>query len=157
MTIDSVQPSPTDEPVLAFAPAAAGDVDRLVDLKVAVMRDDLERLGRFTPERARRRFTDGFSPQDTRLVHVDGRFAGCVTVHHRDDHIAVEHLYLPAEVQGRGLGGRIMSLLLEEARVAGKPVRVTVLNGSPANRFYRRLGFTETDRDAIDINYVWEP
>lgn len=146
---------PDTLPALTFSPAAPGDLDRLVALKIAVMRGELERLGRFTPDRARERFAAGFSPDATRLIRLDGRFAGCVTVHHRGNHIEIEHLYLPTEVQGTGLGGRVMAALMDEAAAAGKPIRLTVLNGSPANRFYRRLGFTETDRDPIDIRYVW--
>lgn len=138
-----------------FSPASHADIDRLVALKIEVMRGELERLGRFTPERARDRFVAGFSPRETRLIEMEGQFAGCVTVHDRGDHIEIEHLYLPTEVQGAGLGGRIMAVLMREAAAVGKPIRLTVLNGSPANRFYRRLGFTETDRDAIDIHYVW--
>lgn len=157
MTTESVRAKSSGHPSLAFVPAGVEDIDRLVDLKVEVMRGELERLGRYTPERARRRFVDGFSPDSTRLIHRNGRFAGCVTVHDRGEHIEIEHLYLPPSFHGTGLGSRIMAFLMEEARVAGKPVRVTVLNGSPANRFYQRLGFTETDRDAIDINYIWTP
>ncbi|MDF1790365.1 MAG: GNAT family N-acetyltransferase [Thalassobaculaceae bacterium] len=157
MTTENERAKPVTLPPIVFTPAASDDIDRLVDLKVAVMRGELERLGRFTPERARDRFVAGFSPQETRLIQVDGRFAGCVTVHGRDDHIEIEHLYIPAAFQGSGLGSRIMGLLMDEARHADKSVRITVLNGSPANRFYQRLGFVETTRDAIDINYVWTP
>lgn len=146
---------PEAPPTLAFDPAAVEDLERLVALKIAVMRGELERLGRFTPDRARERFEAGFSPDSTRLIRLDGRFAGCVTVHDHGDHIEIEHLYLPTEVQGAGLGGRVMAALMDEAAAAGKPIRLTVLNGSPANRFYRRLGFAETDRDPIDIRYVW--
>lgn len=154
----TIQDKSTGEsPEIAFQPARESDFEQLVALKVAVQRDHLERLGRFTPDRARDRFRAGFSPQETRLVHVDGAFAGCVTVHIRADHCEIEHLYIAEAFQGRGLGTRIMRLLMDEARSRGQEMRATVLNLSPANGFYQRLGFTETSRDAIDINYAWRP
>lgn len=142
---------------LAFSPATENDVDRLVALKVLVMRGELERLGRYTPERARDKFVARFSPQRTRLIELGGRFAGCVTFTDHGEHVEIEHLYLAPECHGSGLGSRIMGVLMDEARALGKPVRLTVLNGSPANRFYQRLGFVETERDPIDIQYIWAP
>jgi len=152
MTIETVR-----ESELTFTPATAEDAERLLELKVLVMRADLERLGRFTPERARARFLAGFDPTATRLVQLDGRFAGCISVHDRGDHTEIEHLYIRPEFQGIGLGGRIVREVLAEAGRTGRPVRITVLNGSRANAFYQRLGFVETGRDPIDIRYVWEP
>lgn len=157
MTTETVQTKLDDLPPISFIPAVAADVDRLVALKVAVMRGELERLGRFTPERARDRFIAGFSPQATRLIQLNGAFAGCVTVNDRGDHIEIEHLYIPVDFQGSGLGSRVMGSLMDDARERGLPIRITVLNGSPANRFYQRLGFVETARDPIDLQYVWDP
>ena len=157
MTAEIVRSNPADLPPLAFIPAKAEDVDRLVDLKVSVMRGELERLGRYTPERARDRFVAKFQPALTRLLELDGRFAGCVTFTDHGAHMEIDHLYLMPEYHGSGLGGRVMGMLMDEARSLGKPIRLTVLNGSPANRFYQRLGFVETERDPIDIQYIWTP
>lgn len=162
MTLETVRSKPaglpsTDLPPIVFIPAGAEDIDRLVDLKVAVMRGELERLGRYTPERAREKFVARFSPERTRLIDLDGRFAGCVTVTDHGAHVEIEHLYLTPACHGSGLGSRIMGVLMDEARALGKPIRLTVLNGSPANRFYQRLGFVETERDPIDIQYIWTP
>lgn len=162
MTVETVRSKsadipPEDLPPIAFIPATADDVDRLVNLKVLVMRGELARLGRYTPERARDKFVAKFSPERSRLIDLNGRFAGCVTVTDLGGHVEIEHLYLMPDCHGSGLGSRIMGLLMDEARALGKPVRLTVLNGSPANRFYQRLGFVETERDPIDIQYVWTP
>lgn len=154
---DPADPPPIDLPPIAFIPAAAEDIDRLVDLKVAVMRGELERLGRYTPERAREKFVARFSPERTRLIDLDGHFAGCVSVTDHGEHVEIEHLYLMPERHSSGLGSRIMAVLMDEARALNKPIRLTVLNGSPANRFYQRLGFVETECDPIDIQYIWSP
>lgn len=142
-------------PPISFSSASEDDFERLLALKDLVQRPHLERIGRYSPERSRSRFRDAFAPGSTRLIHVDGQFAGCVTVHRRAAETEVENFYLTPECQGRGIGSAVMRMLMDEASDLGQAVRVTVLNQSAANAFYQRLGFAETDRDPIDIRYVW--
>jgi GNAT superfamily N-acetyltransferase len=138
---------------LSFHPAVAADFERLVALRIRVMRAHLERVGRFDPERARARFRGGFAPEHLRLVHVDGIFAGCVSLKPEGDGLALEHFYLDADVQGRGVGAAVLAVLLAEADAAGLPVRLGVLKGSPAARLYERHGFAVTHEDQWDVYY----
>lgn len=137
---------------IAFQPTAESDFERLLALRLVAMRESLERLGRFDPDRARLRFREGFDPAHTRLIHQNGALVGCVTLRPEDDGaLWMEHFYLYPEVQSRGLGGEVMRVLLAEAH--GRIVRLCVLRESDANRFYRRFGFVETHREAWDIYY----
>ncbi len=143
---------------LTLSPATEADFEPLLALRHLAMRQSLERIGRFDPGRARARFRAGFSAEHTRRVHEDGVFVGCVTVRPGDDGATwVEHLYLSPDHQGRGLGARLMRLILDEADQAGRTVKLSVLVESDANRFYRRLGFVETHREAWDIYYERRP
>lgn len=117
------------------------------------MNPQLARIGRLDSERSAARFAREFQPGATRLIHMDGAFAGCVTVHQDDDAWRLEHFYLTPDHQGRGLGAEILRRLLAEADAAKAPVRLSVLVESPANRFYPRFGFVETHREAFDIYY----
>lgn len=141
-------------PAFALAPAEPDDLEALVALRIAAMRPSLERVGRFDPDRARKRLVDGFQPGVTRRIEVDGDLAGGVAmgpVAYGD--LWLEHFYLFPEHQGRGLGEAVMRLLMAEADAAGAAVRLSVLVESPANRFYPRFGFTETRREGVDIYY----
>lgn len=141
---------------LVFLPAAEADFERLLALRLVAMRESLERLGRFDPERARRRFREGFDPAHTRLIHQNEALAGCVTLRPMDDGaLWMEHFYLYPELQGRGLGALLMRRLLAEE--AGRTIRLCVLRESDANRFYQRFGFVETHREAWDIYYERPP
>lgn len=142
---------------IAFRPAAEADFERLLDLRIRVLRPHLERVGRFDPERARRYFRDGYDPTHLRLILVDGGFAGCVALKPDGDGLVLEHFYLDDAVQGRGIGGAVLRLLLAEADAAGKPVRLGVLKGSPAARLYRRHGFAWTHDEPYDDCYRREP
>lgn len=143
----------TEEGLLNFTfhPASASDLETLVALRIVALRESLERVGRFTPERARARFIESFRPEHTRLIRVGPALAGCVAFGPREDAWEIEHFYLDPAFQGAGLGGAVMSALLAEADAAGHAVALTVLELSDANRFYARFGFSETGREGVDI------
>jgi len=117
------------------------------------MNPQLERIGRLDPARSAARFAREFRPGETRRIVADGVFAGCVTVYADGDAWVIEHFYLTPEQQGRGLGGEVLRRVLAEADAAGAAVRLSVLIGSDANRFYPRFGFAETHREAFDVYY----
>jgi len=138
---------------IRFAAATEADFERLLALRLTVMREHLERIGRFDPARARQRFRAGFRPAWTRLIEADGAFAGCVTLGRAEDHFELEHFYLEPGCQGRGVGAAVLARLLAEADAAGLPVRLGVLKRSPAARFYERHGFRFTGEDEFDVFY----
>lgn len=138
---------------IEFRPASAEDFERLLALRILAMREHLERIGRFDPERARARFLAGFEPAHLRLIHAGGGFAGCVSLKPEAGGLAIEHFYLLPERQGSGLGGSVLRLLLAEADAAGLPVRLGVLKRSPAARFYERHGFRRTHEAEWDVYY----
>lgn len=137
--------------------AGPADVEVIAELRAAVMRPDLERLGRFDEHRVRQRLRDSFSPQHTSIIEVDGAFAGCVTLRPADDGLLLEHFYLAAAVQGRGLGSAVLRELLARADGDRVPVRLNVLQGSAARRLYARHGFVVEDEDPIDVYMVRRP
>jgi GNAT superfamily N-acetyltransferase len=141
----------------ALRSASLADVEMIAELRAAVMRPDLERLGRFDKQRVRQRLRDSFSPQHTSIILTDDAFAGCITLRPAEDGLWLEHFYLQPGIQGRGLGSAVLRTLLELADADGVPVRLNVLQGSTARRIYERHGFTVEDQDPIDIYMVRQP
>ncbi|WP_151476941.1 GNAT family N-acetyltransferase [Streptomyces albicerus] len=137
--------------------AADSDVESVAELRAAVLRDDLERLGRFDEHRVRQRLRDGFVPAYTRVIEVDGVFAGCVTLRPAEDAHWLEHFYLALRLQGRGIGSAVLSGLLAQCDRDAVRVRLNVLRGSPARRLYERHGFTLETEDPVDVFMVREP
>lgn len=133
-----------------FRAAGQADAEWMAELRAVVMRPDLERLGRFDPVRVRTRFLDAYVPEATRVVMVDGADAGLVAVRPERDETWIEHFYLDPSVQGRGIGGAVLSALLAEG-AAGGAFRLNVLQGSPARRLYERHGFVAHAADEIDV------
>jgi hypothetical protein len=73
--------------------AKESDAEELVVLRIAAMRESLERIGRFNPQRVRERFLSGFSPKHTRHIVQDGTRVGFVVVKPIEEGLLLNHLY----------------------------------------------------------------
>lgn len=122
----------------------------MAELRAIVMRPDLERLGRYDEMRVRRRFLDAFRPEHTSVIVADGLEVGLVAIRPEADARWLEHFYLAPEQQGSGLGTSILSQLLADDS-GTPPLRLNVLQGSPARRLYERHGFTLESEDEVDV------
>lgn len=138
-------------------PASPSDVTAVAELRAVVMRADLERLGRYDEERVRQRLRDRFEPAHTWVIEVGGEFAGCVALRRAEDAHWLEHFYLAPRLQGGGIGSGVLRVLLDRCDREGIPVRLNVLQGSPARRLYERHGFTLETEDPVDVFMVREP
>ncbi|MDX3455570.1 GNAT family N-acetyltransferase [Streptomyces sp. ME02-8801-2C] len=137
-------------------PATTADIEPLAEVRAAVMRADLERLGRYDEHRVRQRFRDAFDPAHTWVIEVGGEFAGCVALRPAEDAHWLEHFYLDQRHQGGGIGSGVLSALLARCDAEGTLVRLDVLQGSPARRLYERHGFRVESEDAVDVFMVRE-
>ncbi len=143
---------------LSLAPASDDDFEALLSLRMAAMRESLQRLGRFDPQRARERLSRAFEPAHTRHILLGAERVGFVVVlpvpAQGPDHLVLDHLYIAPQAQGQGVGSWVMAQVLAEADHRGVPVRVTALKLSDANRFYQRHGFELQHESEWDLHYV---
>lgn len=137
--------------------AATADIEPLAELRAAVMRPDLERLGRYDEHRVRQRLRDAFRAEHTSVIVVDGELAGCVALRPAEDRQWLEHFYLDPRHQGRGLGSAVLRTLLARTDARGVAVGLNVLQGSPARRLYERHGFVMESQDPVDVFMVRQP
>lgn len=83
----------------------------------------------------------GFDLSNSRMVVVDGEVVGYLMVERGADHLRLRKLYLEPGAQGRGLGKALLAQVRAEARVAGVPLRLSVLRPNHrALAFYLREG-----------------
>jgi len=136
-----------------FGPVSEADFEPLLALRIDVMREHLERVFRYKPERARRIFREHFDEPGMRLILVGAEVAGCVGFRSGEAEIKIDSFYLDRRYQNRGLGATILKVLLAEADTQSLPVRLEVLHGSPAGRFYERHGFVKLDEDDVEARY----
>ena len=140
-----------------FGPASEANFEPLLALRIDVMREHLERVFRYEPSRARRIFRQHFDEPGLRLVLIDGERGGCVGFRIGQDEIRIDSFYLDACHHNHGLGTVILRMLLAEADALGLPVRLEVLQGSPASRFYERHGFVKLGEDDVEAHYWRSP
>ena len=139
---------------LNFPAAESGDAEALVALRIEAMRESLERIGRFDPDRARQLFLDGFEPAQTQHIEADGERIGFFVLKLQSDGLLLDHLYMRPARQGRGIGAAVLAHVFAMADASGLAVRVGALRGSDSNRFYQRHGFELVEEGEFDIHYV---
>lgn len=122
-------------------------------MRAVVMRPDLERLGRFDPDRVRHRFLSGFDASSTYVIEMAGAPVGCIAVRQAPDAYWLEHFYLDPALQGQGIGAAVLSRMLSQHDPA-VTFRLNVLRGSAAQRLYSRHAFTVEREDPIDVYMV---
>jgi ribosomal protein S18 acetylase RimI-like enzyme len=131
-------------------PAIEADFEPVLALSIRAMREHLERLARFDPERRRARMRKQFDAGILRIIDQDGRMAGCIGVEDRGGAVEIHSLFLDIHAQRRGLGEAVFRAVLAEN--PGRLFRLEVLKQSPARRFWERQGFVpygEADHDLL--------
>lgn len=140
-----------------FAPVSEADFEPLLALRIDVMREHLERVFRYSPERARQVFREAFDEPGMRLILIGDERAGCVGFRTGETELKIDSFYLARRYHNSGLGAAILKVLLGEADARGLPVRLEVLHGSPVRRFYERHGFMKMQEDDIEAEYERPP
>ena len=152
-----VQTPETFSDRVSFSSVSEGDFDELVGLRIAAMRDSLERVGRFVLERASERLRKSFYPEHSAFIVLDGQRIGFYTFRPAADGFHLDHLYVHPSRQSRGVGSHVLRYLISQSDARQMPVHLGALRDSPSNRFYRRHGFTQTAEDEWDIYYIRNP
>ncbi|UZE22064.1 GNAT family N-acetyltransferase [Pseudomonas sp. B21-056] len=134
--------------------ASTCDLEDLVAIRIEAMRESLERLGRFDPDRARERFLNGFDVSSTRRIEVSGDLVGFVVIKDLQDELLLDHLYVIPSAQGAGIGTEVLTRIFREADEIGRSIRVGALKESASNRFYVRHGFVFVESSEFDNYYV---
>lgn len=136
-----------------FAPPSEADFEPLLALRIEVMREHLERVFRYKPSRARRIFRAHFDEPGMRLILIGDERIGCVGFRSEPGCRKIDSFYLERRLHNSGLGTAILKVLLAEADAERLPVRLEVLTGSKADRFYLRHGFVKLREDEIEAEY----
>ena len=134
------------EPALTLRPALPDDEPFLLELRKATMTEHLARAGEPTGDAE-------YCPRmvhrydAARVVCVDGVAAGLLKAHRTDSEWVVVQLQIAPSLQRRGIGERVLCIVLDAAEAEALPVRLQVIKGNPAKRLYDRLGFEVVGED----------
>ena len=89
--------------------------------------------------------------QSHQMIEHAGNTVGCLATRVDSYALHVTRIYLAPDARNLGIGAICMDYVLDQARTAGLPVRLRVLKNNPAQRFYCRLGFHETEQTEFRV------
>jgi GNAT superfamily N-acetyltransferase len=125
-------------------------------LYFAEMEHIIARLG-FDLQQERESFARQWRAAEVRIITIAGEDIGWLQTRLTDNALFLGQLYLSGPVQRQGIGTRVLQMLIEEARRAGKPVTLGVVKINPARRLYERLGFRCTHEDEHKLYMRLDP
>jgi len=138
---------------MKIEPAQAQEGEVLAELRVLAMRQSLEALGRFDPDRARQRFLDKFEPESTWKISIDSELVGFYVVTEGPNFLNLDHLYIHPKHQSMKIGSKVLKEIVEAGQNQGKSIKLGALKGSRSNKFYMSHNFVKIDEGEYDNYY----
>jgi ribosomal protein S18 acetylase RimI-like enzyme len=133
--------------VIALRPATAADSEFCFELHKAAMAEYVTAIWGWDEQRQRDFHARGFAPGHWQIITADGTDAGILIVDYRPAEIYLARIEVHPSYQGRGIGARLISALIDEATQKGQDLVLDVLTvNHRAQALYQRLGMTEVAR-----------
>jgi GNAT superfamily N-acetyltransferase len=98
-----------------------------------------------------------FDPALDEIVRLGDTDIGLMGVERYVDHWFLDKLYLLPVYQNRGIGTHLLKRLMDDAKLARMPLRLTVLEVNPARHFYERCGFVLTHTSSPRHHMEFKP
>jgi ribosomal protein S18 acetylase RimI-like enzyme len=132
---------------VALRPARPADSEFCYQLHKAAMGDYVAAIWGWDEQRQRDFHARGFAPGRWQIITANGADAGMLDVEYRRDEIYLGLIEILPDYQGRGIGSRLISALIDEAAQKGQDLVLEVLTvNHRAHALYQRLGLREVGR-----------
>jgi len=126
---------------MAQVPWDATQIEAFLKMQFAAQQQDYQR-----------RFPDG-----EHLAVLSGdQPIGHQYVARRAEEIRILDIALVPDHRGKGIGTRLISNLMDEARQAQKPLRIYVEQANPSLHLFERLGFSRADDIGSHFLMEWQ-
>jgi ribosomal protein S18 acetylase RimI-like enzyme len=133
--------------LVALRPATSADSEFCFQLHKAAMGGYITAIWGWDEQRQRDSHTRSFNPRRWQIITADGTDIGMIDVEYRPAEIYLSRIEISPDHQGHGIGTRLVSALIDEARQNGQDLVLDVLTvNHRAQALYQRLGMTETAR-----------
>ena len=132
---------------IALIPAASGDYEFARETYYATMRWIIERLFGWNQAEQDASFASQFRLDDARLIMADDQRVGWIQTQQSQSAVTLHQFYVVPALQRRGIGTRVLEMVIQEARNHGRSLKVAVVKINPAKSLYDRHGFRVTHDD----------
>jgi GNAT superfamily N-acetyltransferase len=89
------------------------------------------------------------------IIQLAGNDIGLFGVDRSSDHWFLDKFYILPAHQNCGVGSFLLQRLIDDAKSARTPLRLTVLEVNPARRLYERHGFVWTHTVSPRLHMEW--
>jgi GNAT superfamily N-acetyltransferase len=132
---------------ISLRAACNGDFLFARNLYFQTMRGIIESLFGWDQAREERKFAEFFKVEEARIIIADEQDVGWIQEHVGHRSINLGSLYVMPEMQGRGIGTKVLNMLLTRAAGESKAMTLAVVKRNPARYFYLKRGFQVTHED----------
>jgi GNAT superfamily N-acetyltransferase len=102
-----------------------------------------------------RSYRAGFPDATDRIICLDGAAIGRILIAQNATTTRLIDIALLEVYRNRGIGTVLLRQLLQECEMQGRALRLQVLQGNRAIRFYQRLGFVQASADPMYAQMEW--
>ena len=132
---------------IALRTACSEDFVFARDLYFETMRGMIERLFGWDQSREERNFAGFFKVEEVRIIIADEQDVGWIQEQVENRTINLGSFYVMPAMQGRGIGTKVLDMLLARAADQSKAMTLAVVKINPARYFYEKRGFRITHED----------
>jgi ribosomal protein S18 acetylase RimI-like enzyme len=153
-----------DSYVITVRPEQPQDEGFLFELYASTRQEELEAWG-WPPEmrstfltmqfKASQGYHSVFPDAEFQIVLLNGTNAGRLVLHRTPDELHLVDIALLPQYRNAGIGSALLKRIFGEAAGTNKPIRVKVLRGNRAERFYQKLGFKKTGETELHNDMEW--
>jgi len=134
-------------PAILLRPGSASDFSFAAVAYFRAMRETLQRTVGSNPESQTALLLSLWDLGGIRIIVAAGRETGWIQIAPAEAALFIRQFCIDPDYQRLGIGSLVMRQVIDEAWECGAAVTLGVVKGSPARRFYERLGFRATHAD----------
>lgn len=132
---------------IALRTASSEDFVFARNLYFETMRGMIERLFGWDQAREERNFAGFFKLDEVRIITADEQSVGWIQEQVDNTTINLGSFYVMPALQRRGIGTKVLDILLTHAADQSKAITLAVVKINPARHFYEKRGFRITHED----------
>ena len=152
--------------MITVRPEQPQDEAFLFELYASTRQEELDAWG-WPPEmrsnflplqfKASQGYHGAFPESEFQIVLLNGVKAGRLIIHRTREELRVVDIALLPGHRNAGVGSALLQGIFGEAQATKKPLRLKVLKGNRAVRFYQRLGFVKIGETEMHFEMEWHP